>query len=444
MANLKIQLKRNNGTDYDVLHPETEVGQVLGLQTALDNKVSTSALGANNGVATLNNNGKINDTQIPLWLINGTPSLVLVISGSTYSAENLVSSLKNFIAVYQLPNPTSAYGKYFYCGSESMVITYTGSPLAGTEAAHSSWGRFLAGGSDDGLIEDPITLEKGDLIMFSHFFEGTSETMWIDEYYFTIVNNTYGVASSEVHGVVKLSASTSTATTGSNVITDGVLAGLMGTGATQIAKGNHNHDSAYLGINANATSASKWAAGRTITLGGDLTGSVSIDGSQNVTLTATVSDDSHNHTVAKITDLTASAAELNILDGVTASTTEINYVDGVTSAIQTQLDGKQATITGAATSITGSNLTASMALVSNATGKVAASAVTSTELGYLTGVTSAIQTQLNAKSASGHTHDDRYFTETEITNLLTNRPEIYYNTTTGVGTGDYVVSVITP
>jgi hypothetical protein len=40
--------------------------------------------------------------------------------------------------------------------------------------------------------------------------------------------------------------------------------------------------------------------------------------------------------------VTSTAAELNILDGVTASTTELNYVDGVTSAIQTQLDAKQA------------------------------------------------------------------------------------------------------
>jgi hypothetical protein len=41
--------------------------------------------------------------------------------------------------------------------------------------------------------------------------------------------------------------------------------------------------------------------------------------------------------------VTASTAELNILDGATLSTTELNYVDGVTSAIQTQLDAKQAT-----------------------------------------------------------------------------------------------------
>jgi hypothetical protein len=40
--------------------------------------------------------------------------------------------------------------------------------------------------------------------------------------------------------------------------------------------------------------------------------------------------------------VTASAAELNILDGATLTVTELNYVDGVTSAIQTQLDAKQA------------------------------------------------------------------------------------------------------
>jgi hypothetical protein len=36
--------------------------------------------------------------------------------------------------------------------------------------------------------------------------------------------------------------------------------------------------------------------------------------------------------------VTASAAELNILDGATLDVTELNYVDGVTSSIQTQLD----------------------------------------------------------------------------------------------------------
>jgi hypothetical protein len=58
-------------------------------------------------------------------------------------------------------------------------------------------------------------------------------------------------------------------------------------------------------------------------------------------------------TTSQISDITSTAAELNILDGVTATTTELNildgvtadatelnYVDGVTSGIQSQLDDK--------------------------------------------------------------------------------------------------------
>ena len=98
--------------------------------------------------------------------------------------------------------------------------------------------------------------------------------------------------------------------------------------------------------------------------------------------------------------VTASTAEINKLDGLTATTEELNCLVGVTSKIQAQLNGKQASITGAATTIAANNLTASRALISNSDGKIAASAVTSTELGYLAGVTSAIQTQLNGKQPS--------------------------------------------
>jgi hypothetical protein len=105
-------------------------------------------------------------------------------------------------------------------------------------------------------------------------------------------------------------------------------------------------------------------------------------------------------------DLTASRALISDGSGKVAVTsvtsTELGYVSGVTSAIQTQLNGKQATITGAATSITGTDLTVSRALTSDSSGKVAVSSVTSTELGYVSGVTSAIQTQLNAKAPTAN------------------------------------------
>lgn len=80
-------------------------------------------------------------------------------------------------------------------------------------------------------------------------------------------------------------------------------------------------------------------------------------------------------------------------------------VKNLIDVLQTAVNGKQSAVTGGASTITSSNLTSNRALVSNGSGKVAISDITSTELGYLDGVTANVQTQLNAKAASSHTHD---------------------------------------
>lgn len=78
----------------------------------------------------------------------------------------------------------------------------------------------------------------------------------------------------------------------------------------------------------------------------------------------------------------------------TAHTHAVNDVTG----LQGILDGKQAKITGAATTVTVSDLAQSMVMVTDSSGKIAASTtVTSTELGYLDGVLSPIQTQITDK-----------------------------------------------
>lgn len=143
-----------------------------------------------------------------------------------------------------------------------------------------------------------------------------------------------------------------------------------------------------------------------------------------------------------------------LLSASSVTATELGYLSGVTSGIQSQIDGKQPTgnyltaLTGDVTAsgpgsaaatiaagavdnskisaaaaiarskiATGSTnrlvvndsstgalsdaaaITASRALVSDANGIPTHSAVTSTELGYVSGVTSAVQTQLDAKVA---------------------------------------------
>ena len=77
--------------------------------------------------------------------------------------------------------------------------------------------------------------------------------------------------------------------------------------------------------------------------------------------------------------------------------TDVSTLKTNVGNIQTALTSKQDKVVGGASTITKDNLTASRALVSNSSGKVAVSNVTSTELGYLDGVTSNVQTQLDKK-----------------------------------------------
>lgn len=75
-----------------------------------------------------------------------------------------------------------------------------------------------------------------------------------------------------------------------------------------------------------------------------------------------------------------SAAEFAILDGVTATTSEVNYLSGVTSSIQTQLDAKSPTasptFTGTATIPTATITTANVT-----TANVTTANITTVDLG---------------------------------------------------------------
>ena len=95
-------------------------------------------------------------------------------------------------------------------------------------------------------------------------------------------------------------------------------------------------------------------------------------------------------------DVTATAAELNILDGVTATAAELNILDGVTAtaAELNILDG--VTATAAELNIL-DGVTATAAELNLLDGVTA----TTAELNYVDGVTSNVQTQLNAKVATG-------------------------------------------
>jgi hypothetical protein len=95
------------------------------------------------------------------------------------------------------------------------------------------------------------------------------------------------------------------------------------------------------------------------------------------------------------------------------STTSENPVQN--KVIKSALDGKaNASHTHGSITNDGKLGTASRVVITGTDKKIGISTVTTTELGYLSGVTSAIQTQINSKANSSHTH-----TTSEITDFPT-------------------------
>ena len=124
-----------------------------------------------------------------------------------------------------------------------------------------------------------------------------------------------------------------------------------------------------------ASSAEVWATSRTITLGGDLTGSVSFNGGSDETLTTTIAADA------------VQAVHLN--DDIGGD--NITITNGVISVADGDIR--------AAVFPSSSTLSIGKALVSDANGKVVASAtIGSSELDHLDGIDTNIKTGLDAKA----------------------------------------------
>ena len=206
-----------------------------------------------------------------------------------------------------------------------------------------------------------------------------------------------------------------TATAAELNYTDGVTSNIQ-TQLNNKSASTHTHNYAGSGsAGGAANSAVKLQTARTITLSGDASGSTTFDGSKNITLSVTVKDDSHNHTIANIDNLqstldgklstsgtaakaTADSAGQNInttyIKNAAVSGRTITFTKGNGSTFSIQTQDSTATLAGL-------GITATAAELNKLDGVTA----TSKELNYVDGVTSNIQTQLNGKAPSSHTHN---------------------------------------
>jgi hypothetical protein len=235
--------------------------------------------------------------------------------------------------------------------------------------------------------------------------DGEQDGVWGD-----VVNDNMNIVDRAVNGsvILTLSGTSSTLTTSDGTLSNGqykaLILGGTPSGTHTITIAPNDAQKIYYVYNLSGQSVVlSQGSGTTVTIANNDSGIIYSDGGGGAAGVVNITDHFAMNSV-KITGGTISGA--TITGGSISGITDLAVADGGTGAsdaagARTNL-GAQATITGAATSITGSDLTASRALASDGSGKVAASSVTSTELGYLSGVTSAVQTQLGARYTSAN------------------------------------------
>lgn len=286
-----------------------------------------------------------------------------------------------------------------YAGSE--LISGNNNTLIGTSVINNT-----TSGSNNTIIGKITGLgaSLSDNVIIS---DGSGNIRFKDDGSKTIIPRLAGTSTRMVVAGANGELSTQAIAGGGTVTSVAALS--LGTSGTDLSSSVANSTTTPV-ITLNVPDASATARG-VIT-----TGAQTIAGAKTFSTTPILS----SLTVSQILALDGSGNIQSLPVATYPSLTELSYVKGVTSAIQTQIGTKQATITGAATTITSSDLTVSRALISNASGKVAVSATTDTELGYVSGVTSGIQSQLNGKQAT---------LTNPITGTGTNNEIAYFNST---------------
>ena len=297
------------------------IANIDGLQTALDGKSATTH---NHSLASLTDTtiGSVAADQMmyyngTAWVNSSYPS-VKAIQQSGYRTANTSATGNRFAKLASI-KLTSQY-------TVSMVkLSLVGGEDGGTSNTGQSATVYLRVKQQGALATAPyidLRLMENQNIDTSHFTAVTtvnSTTETIVELYVKIVDTyeTYSFVPVNVTNVPTITFYDNAA----------LLTALPA--GTQTVSQWDTIDNARLPSNvalltSNVASATKLQTARTISLGGDVTGSVSFDGTANVTITTTIADDSHNHTIANVDGLQTA------LDGKSA-TTHNHTLDGLSN-----------------------------------------------------------------------------------------------------------------
>ena len=189
---------------------------------------------------------------------------------------------------------------------------------------------------------------------------------------------------------------------------------------SKVARGDHVHP-LQTTISGNAGSADKLSTSRTITVGNK---SNDFDGSGNITYTLAdigAAAEGHSHDGRYCTESEVDIKIANLQSEIDEDVlVETDRAKAAEEALQAAIDKKSASghvhddryYTESEINTKISNLQSEI----DSDVKVEADRAKAAE--------AALQSAIDGKSASGHTHDDRYFTETEVTNKLAGKSDV--------------------
>jgi hypothetical protein len=153
--------------------------------------------------------------------------------------------------------------------------------VTNTGSVSTNWVLTRATDADSAAPSDPDALGLGDAFFVQEGNTGAGE-LYVMNTEGTITFGTTNITFTQISSAAIYSA-------GTDLNLSGVTFSL--------------NDQISANTTGNAATATQLATARSIALGGDVTGSASFNGTQNITITATVADDSHNHIISNVDGL---------------------------------------------------------------------------------------------------------------------------------------------
>ena len=181
------------------------ISNVTNLQTSLDAKINTSARGAANGVAPLGADNKVPLSNLPDLLTGGNKGFQLV---STLGSNTTLSTLITAMGSLGGTTYDTLYGA-MWVATTTLNITWTDQTTLGPVYTY----HVLTPG-DEGDATSPVTLEAGDIIVFTKYSDAAGDGD-DEQFTFSVINNNdsrFALASHghEISGVTSLQSTLDT------------------------------------------------------------------------------------------------------------------------------------------------------------------------------------------------------------------------------------------